>query len=262
MFDLLKPLLEECFINPGSNKVNYMSLLSYKIISIHAVLGIIAIIYKKNIANAFNIPQNHHLHHWKTHPSKKIVVLSSSPDSQTEISKNDQANTKMTSQGLLFGKFMINQSQIFYRSPSNLSAAIVNLKPIIPGHVLVISTRVVPRLNQLTSDEYSDLFQTVRVVQGMIEKHYNASACNVAIQDGKAAGQSVFHVHVHILPRKDGDLERNDDVYDALEAWDPSSSGEKIIHKLKVKDDNERLPRTMEQMEEESRLYASLLKDL
>ena len=57
------------------------------------------------------------------------------------------------------------------------------------------------------------------------------------------AGQSVPHVHLHILPRKGGDFKRNDDVYDHLEqqnlpeAFDPAA---------------ERLPRTKEEMEEES----------
>ena len=38
------------------------------------------------------------------------------------------------------------------------------------------------------------------------------------MQDGKAAGQSVSHVHWHILPRKPGDFERNDDIYAKLQA--------------------------------------------
>lgn len=36
-------------------------------------------------------------------------------------------------------------------------------------------------------------------------------------QDGPAAGQTVPHVHVHCLPRRPGDLKRNDDVYDAID---------------------------------------------
>jgi diadenosine tetraphosphate (Ap4A) HIT family hydrolase len=44
---------------------------------------------------------------------------------------------------------------------------------------------------------------------------------NVAVQDGIAAGQSVAHVHVHILPRIQYDFKRNDEVYEHLERWDP-----------------------------------------
>lgn len=39
------------------------------------------------------------------------------------------------------------------------------------------------------------------------------SSYTINIQDGKAAGQTVEHVHVHLLPRYQGDLERNDDIY-------------------------------------------------
>ena len=53
-------------------------------------------------------------------------------------------------------------------------------------------------------EEHADLFQSVRVVSNVLEKYYSADALNIAIQDGKDAGQSVPHVHVHILPRKSG----------------------------------------------------------
>ena len=210
---------------------------------------------------------HHHLQQQKYKPlihnnnQREFYLSSSSTTEDNSIHDDNMSTTPATSAGLMFGKFVINASQIFYRSPSNLSAAIVNLKPIVPGHVLVISTRVVPRLNQLTSEEYDDLFRTVRVVQNKIEKHYGAESSNVAIQDGISAGQSVFHVHVHILPRISGDFERNDDVYDELEAWDPSSSGNrKVVKRLEVADDNDRKPRTMEQMEEETELYKSLFE--
>lgn len=48
-------------------------------------------------------------------------------------------------------------------------------------------------------------------------------SCNSStyvIQDGKDAGQTIEHVHVHIIPRKKGDFERNNDIYDELERVD------------------------------------------
>ena len=51
----------------------------------------------------------------------------------------------------------------------------------------------------------------------VLEKHYGCDALNLAIQDGLNSGQSVPHVHVHVLPRKKGDFERNDDVYGEIE---------------------------------------------
>jgi bis(5'-adenosyl)-triphosphatase len=51
----------------------------------------------------------------------------------------------------------------------------------------------------------------------MLERAYSASALNVAIQDGRDAGQSVMHVHAHVIPRKARDFKDVDDVYKELE---------------------------------------------
>lgn len=50
-----------------------------------------------------------------------------------------------------------------------------------------------------------------------IEQHFGAESLTLAIQDGPAAGQSVPHVHIHCLPRRYGDFENNDEVYDAID---------------------------------------------
>ena len=105
-----------------------------------------------------------------------------------------------------FGPFPVSK-QIFHLSPSQQSFALVNLKPLLPGHVLVCPTRCVPRLSQLSTDETADLFLTVKIVSRTIERLYKATSLNVAIQDGPDAGQSVPHVHVHIIPRQAHDLD-------------------------------------------------------
>lgn len=89
-------------------------------------------------------------------------------------------------------------------------AAIVNLKPIVPGHVLVIPSVVRRRLADLTREEGHDLWDAVREVGSVVEKAYGGQALTVSVQDGPVAGQSVPHVHVHILPRREGDITPND----------------------------------------------------
>ncbi|KAL3799446.1 hypothetical protein HJC23_013901 [Cyclotella cryptica] len=158
----------------------------------------------------------------------------------------------------LFGRFKISTSQIFYRSTH--SFAMVNLRPLVPGHVLVVSNRVVPVLSDLESDEYDDLWRTVRSVQAGLKNQYKCDAFNVAIQDGMGAGQSVPHVHVHILPRYCGDLERNDDIYDKLESWAPRDELSQNKPKMDVPDDSERRDRTLEEMADEALSYRSLFE--
>ncbi|OQE16277.1 hypothetical protein PENFLA_c028G06133 [Penicillium flavigenum] len=118
---------------------------------------------------------------------------------------------------IYFGSFIVTP-QVFHTTP--LTFALVNLKPILPGHVLVSPRRVVLRLTDLTPAETSDLFITVRRVGRMVERVYGATSLNIAIQDGVHAGQSVPHVHAHVIPRKAADLDHAggmDAIYDLLD---------------------------------------------
>ena len=118
-----------------------------------------------------------------------------------------------------FGPHSIHVRQFFYASRHSL--ALVNLKPVVPGHVLVVSRRRVPRLSALSPPELCDLWSTVQRVGAAVEAYHGAHALSVALQDGPAAGQTVPHLHVHVLPRHRGDLDDNDTVYDLIDASGP-----------------------------------------
>lgn len=117
-----------------------------------------------------------------------------------------------------FGQVTLRSSQVFCRTP--FSVAFVNRMPVLPGHVLVAPLRPALRLGDLSADEVSDLFLLVQRVQSAIERHFGARSSTVGLQDGPDAGRTIDHVHVHVLPRKPGDFERNDDVYAKLEKHD------------------------------------------
>ncbi|KAF2035269.1 HIT-like protein [Setomelanomma holmii] len=126
----------------------------------------------------------------------------------------------LTKDVIKFGTFVVTK-QVFHLT--RLSFAIVNLKPLLPGHVLVSPRRVVPRFNDLSAAEVQDLFLTVQRVSRMVEHVFGASSLNIAIQDGVDAGQSVPHVHAHIIPRKKDDLEERggtDAIYGMMESED------------------------------------------
>ncbi len=82
--------------------------------------------------------------------------------------------------------------------------------------VLVAPQRCVERFADLTVEEVTDLFTCVHRVAPVLERVFSAASLSIVIQDGKDAGQSVAHVHVHLLPRRPGDFQRNDDIYDAV----------------------------------------------
>ena len=57
-------------------------------------------------------------------------------------------------------------------------------------------------LADLDDSEHADLWRTAREVHAIALRHHGAAGANVAVQDGAAAGQSVPHAHVHVLPRR------------------------------------------------------------
>ena len=98
----------------------------------------------------------------------------------------------------------LDPSQVFWVSASGLTIALVNLKPLTRGHVLVLPSRregKTTRLKDLSTAEFEDLWESVRHVSAIVTGYYGATGATLGIQDGHDAGQSVPHVHVHILPR-------------------------------------------------------------
>eukprot|EP00535_Pseudo-nitzschia_heimii_P001740 CAMPEP_0197191770 /NCGR_PEP_ID=MMETSP1423-20130617/23980_1 /TAXON_ID=476441 /ORGANISM="Pseudo-nitzschia heimii, Strain UNC1101" /LENGTH=198 /DNA_ID=CAMNT_0042644511 /DNA_START=265 /DNA_END=861 /DNA_ORIENTATION=- len=174
--------------------------------------------------------------------------------------ESDSADT--TTGDMRFGRFVIPEASVFCRSTR--AAAFVNLRPIVEGHVLVVPRVIVPLLSDLGDEDYAALWGMVRTVQSTLKKAYpGTTAFNVAVQDGRAAGQSVPHVHVHVLPRSGGDFDRNDDVYDALEAWAPTEAmaASKPSTDMAVPDDADRVDRTTQEMADEAALYRRLLEE-
>ena len=75
-------------------------------------------------------------------------------------------------------------------------------------------------MEDLSGGEVSDLFTTVQAAETLTEIHFKSSSSTISIQDGQDAGQTIQHLHVHILPRKPGDFKENDQVYEELEKHD------------------------------------------
>lgn len=141
----------------------------------------------------------------------------------------------------VFGHVRIKDSCVFYKS--KLSYAFVNLRCVNPGHVLVAPIREAVRNEDLTDEEAEDFFKTIRLVQKLMETVHETNSSTVTIQDGVDAGQTVKHLHCHIMPRRKGDFIENDLIYLELAKHDQFKSG----HPSKP-------PRTIEEMETEAAL--------
>ncbi|KAI8328579.1 HIT-like domain-containing protein [Chlamydoabsidia padenii] len=144
-----------------------------------------------------------------------------------------------------FGPHIIPETQVFFKSTHCLG--LVNLKPVLTGHVLVVSKRLVARFKDLNSTEATDMILSAKKICSVLEKHYQASSITLTMQDGPEAGQTVPHVHMHIIPRQKHDYANNDDIYEDL---DEKSHEENT--RPKGADNDFRKPRSAADMKEEA----------
>ncbi|KAM3956256.1 LOW QUALITY PROTEIN: ntrilase and fragile histidine triad fusion protein NitFhit [Aphomia sociella] len=174
-------------------------------------------------------------------------LLAAHSDSQP-TAENRTGNTT-TEESNVFGHVRVPDSCVFYKS--KLSYAFVNLRCVIPGHVLVAPLRLAERNSDLTDEEAEDFYSTVRIVQKLMEKVHETQSCTVTIQDGPDAGQTVKHLHCHIMPRKKGDFIENDLIYLELAKHDQFKKG----HPTKP-------PRSLEEMREEAEMLRNELASM
>jgi histidine triad (HIT) family protein len=90
-------------------------------------------------------------------------------------------------------------AHLVHEAPGAL--AFLDVHPTTRGHVLVIPRAHATNLVELADDGVGELFKAVKVVQQKLSQALQPVAFNVGWNHGAAAGQHVFHLHVHVLPR-------------------------------------------------------------
>ncbi len=83
--------------------------------------------------------------------------------------------------------------------------AFLDANPLAPGHTLVVPKEPYGRLRETPPELSTEIFEAVRTLVPAIEDAIDADATTVGINDGPVAGQEVPHLHVHIVPRFEGD---------------------------------------------------------
>lgn len=79
--------------------------------------------------------------------------------------------------------------------------------PVSQGHTLVVPKRHVMKAEQLERAEWAGLFDLVREVARELTTLPGVTGVNVGVNSGEVAGQTVAHAHVHVIPRRPGDVE-------------------------------------------------------
>ena len=94
-----------------------------------------------------------------------------------------------------------------YILENDLAYAIYDKYPVGKGHMLFIPKRHVKDFFDITKEEREAIFNLVDEGKKLLDEKYSPDAYNVGINCGEEAGQTVMHVHVHLIPRYKGDID-------------------------------------------------------
>jgi len=90
---------------------------------------------------------------------------------------------------------------------NELAVVILDGFPVSPGHMLVVPKRHVASWFETTPEEQRAVLDLLGVAKHRLDGERSPAGYNIGINDGPAAGQTVRHLHLHLIPRYDGDTE-------------------------------------------------------
>ena len=77
--------------------------------------------------------------------------------------------------------------------------------PVSPGHTLIIPKRHIASPFEATEAEMADIWLAIRLAAERLRAEHHPAGFNIGVNDGAAAGQTVMHLHWHVIPRYQGD---------------------------------------------------------
>ena len=83
--------------------------------------------------------------------------------------------------------------------------AILDANPAARGHVIILPKNHAANIYELPDEDASKIMIVAKKIATAIEKAYHCDGVNILQNNGEAAGQTVFHIHVHVIPRFKGD---------------------------------------------------------
>lgn len=119
-------------------------------------------------------------------------------------------------------------AEIIYEDEYTL--AFLDVKPVNPGHALVVPKKFVRNILDADEETLAHVMETVQKISIALREVLDAEGINIHINNEPAAGQVVFHFHVHVIPRY---------ANDGYEHWHgkpyPTGDSKKIADKLRAK---------------------------
>ena len=85
--------------------------------------------------------------------------------------------------------------------------SVLDQYPVSEGHCLIIPRRHVSSIDDLNDVELKDLYTVLHQTKILLIETYTPDGFNIGINEGEAAGQTIPHLHIHLIPRYEGDVE-------------------------------------------------------
>ena len=89
---------------------------------------------------------------------------------------------------------------------NSLTFTVRDTLPVSPGHTLILPKRHIASIFEATKEEVAALWEALQQARIGLIKAFSPDGFNIGINDGFAAGQTILHLHIHVIPRYEGDM--------------------------------------------------------
>jgi diadenosine tetraphosphate (Ap4A) HIT family hydrolase len=130
---------------------------------------------------------------------------SHSPRSKELLTQKKDAASLQNFLGCVLCRALQSPDSDILTSDDNF-VALLDKFPVNPGHTLIAPRRHVSSIFDLTASEWIDLQRPLLTLKAVLDDRFHPAGYNLGINDGQAAGQTIFHLHLHVIPRYVGDV--------------------------------------------------------
>jgi len=109
--------------------------------------------------------------------------------------------------------------------------AFLDANPLVEGHTLVIPKKHQKDIFEV--DDFSKIMSAVKIITQKMRSNFNCQGINVFNSNGAIAGQTVFHFHIHLIPRKEGD---GLNLFNGGDLKLEKSDFERVLSQLKIEE--------------------------
>jgi histidine triad (HIT) family protein len=114
-------------------------------------------------------------------------------------------NEKSQESKCLFCQFATGKIPTQKVYEDDFSLAFLDISPINKGHLLLIPKEHYANIHEIPQELFSKLAINIKKLATVVKETVSADGINIGMNNGEAAGQVIFHAHIHIIPRFDGD---------------------------------------------------------